>query len=99
MNQHKENIFENEVIDLLKANGYDEGTSQNYNKALALYPSDLIAYIKTTSSKAYEKLSKAYGAKVDENICKRVAKQMDAHGSLHFLRNEVKDRGGKFKLC
>ena len=92
MNQHKENIFENEVIDLLKANGYDEGTSQNYNKALALYPSDLIAYIKTTSSKAY-------GSKDDENICKRVAKQMDAHGSLHFLRNEVKDRGGKFKLC
>ena len=38
MSQHKEEAFETEVIELLKANGYDEGTSKNYNKSLALYP-------------------------------------------------------------
>ncbi|HHB95029.1 MAG TPA: hypothetical protein ENK88_07770 [Campylobacterales bacterium] len=99
MSQHKEIVFENEVTKLLKANGYIEGNSKNYNKELALYPDDLISYIKNTSPKAYEKMSKMYGADVDNAICKRVAKQMDMHGSLHFLRNEVKDRGAKFKLC
>jgi type I restriction enzyme R subunit len=99
MSQHKEDVFESEVIDLLLANGYQEGTSKLYDRELALYPSDLIDYIKTTSPKAYEKLSKTYGDGVDDAIVKRVAKQLDTHGALHFLRNEVKDRGAKFKLC
>ena len=99
MGSHKEIIFENEVIELLKENGYVEGHSKNYDKSLALYPSDLITYIKTTSPKAYEKLSKTYGDGVDNTIVERVAKQLDTHGSLHFLRNEIKDRGAKFRLC
>jgi len=99
MGSHKEIIFENEVIELLKENGYIEGESKNYDRELALYPQDLIDYIKTTSPKAYEKLSKTYGENVDDAIAQRVAKQLDVHGSLHFLRNEVKDRGAKFKLC
>jgi len=99
MESHKEIVFEDEVIDLLKANGYVEGNSKNYDKTLALYPDDLLDYVKTTSPKAYEKLSKSYGAKVEEALLKRVAKQLDVYGSLHFFRNEVKDRGAKFKLC
>jgi len=99
VSQHKEEVFETEVIELLKANGYTEVISKNYNKTLALYPQDLINYIKTTSPKSYEKLSKTYGSTVNEAICKRVAKQMDTLGSLHCLRKEVKDRGAKFKLC
>ncbi len=99
MSQHKEIVFEDEVIELLKANGYVEGTSKNYDKALALYSDDLINYIKTTSPKAYEKMSKMNGAKVDEVICQRVGKQLDAHGSLHFLRHDMKEKGAKFGLC
>jgi type I restriction enzyme R subunit len=99
MGSHKEIVFQDEVVDLLKANGYVERSSQNYNRELALYSDDLIGYIKTTSPKAYGKLSKTYGDGVDDAIVKRVAKQLDTHGALHFLRNEVKDRGAKFKLC
>lgn len=99
MESHKEIVFESEVIDLLKANGYVEGISKNYDKTLALYSEDLILYIKTTSPKAYEKLSSIHGTKVDEAICKHVAKQMDKYGALHVLRKEVKDRGAKFKAC
>lgn len=99
MSQHKEIIFENEVIELLKQNGYIEGTSKNYDKTLALYPKDLLEYIKTTSPKDYEKLSKSYGSKVNEQILSRVAKQLDSYGALHCLRNEIKDRGAKFGLC
>ncbi len=38
MGSHKEETFETEVVELLQANGYDEGISKNYNKSLALYP-------------------------------------------------------------
>ena len=99
MESHKEIVFENEVVELLTNNGYVEGESANYDRELALYPDDLIDYIKTTSPKAYEKLSKTYGEGVDESVCKHVAKQLDKHGSLYFLRNDMKDRGAKFRLC
>jgi type I restriction enzyme R subunit len=59
MGRHKERVFENEVI---------EGISKNYNQELALYPSDLIEYIKTTSPKEYKKLSRIHGSKVDDAI-------------------------------
>jgi hypothetical protein len=39
MGSHKEIVFEDEVVELLKANGYVEGSSQNYNRELALYTS------------------------------------------------------------
>jgi type I restriction enzyme R subunit len=68
MGRHKERIFENEVIELLKESGYIEGISKNYNQELALYPSDLIEYIKTTSPKEYKKLSRIHGSKVDDAI-------------------------------
>ena len=98
--KHKEDVFETEVVELLtKHSGYIEGTSQGYDKELALYTQDLIAYVKATSPKAYEKLEKMNGTKVDEAICKRVANQLDTNGLLYSLRNEIKDKGAKFKLC
>lgn len=97
---HREDVFETEVVELLtKHSGYIEGTSKGYDKELALYPEDLINYIKATSPKAYEKLEKMNGTKVDEAICKRVANQLDTNGLLYSLRNEIKDKGAKFKLC
>jgi len=38
MSQHKEDVFESEVVNLLKGNGYNKGTSNLYDKELALYP-------------------------------------------------------------
>ena len=99
LDKHKENVFESEIVSYLTSTQWLEGTSQGYDKEQALYPEDLISYIKNTQPQAYEKMQKREGAKTDAVLCKHVAKEMDKHGCLHYLRKEVKYIGSKFKLC
>ena len=99
MSKHKERQFQIEIVQHLTSNNYVEGDASHYDKELALYPDDLINYIKTTQPLAYEKMQKREGAKTDAVLCKHVAKEMDKHGSLHYLRNDLKYIGSKFKLC
>ena len=99
MSKHKERQFQIEIVQHLTSSNWIEGDASGYDRELALYPQDLIDYIKTTQPQAYEKMQKREGAKTDEVLCKHVAKEMDKHGSLHYLRNELKYIGSKFKLC
>ena len=99
MSKHKERQFQIEIVQHLTTNNWVEGDAGGYDRQLALYPQDLISYIRTTQPLAYEKMSKREGAKTDEVLCKHVAKEMDKHGSLHYLRNDLKYIGSKFKLC
>ena len=75
--KHKENQFETEIVKHLSTTSWVEGTSQGYNKELALYPEDLLIFIKTTQHQAYEKMAKREGDKVDDVLCKFVAKELD----------------------
>ena len=99
MSKHKERQFQKEIVQHLTTHGYVEGDASGYDRELALYPQDIIDYIKTTQPQAYEKMQKREGAKTDEVLCKFVAKEMDKHGSLHYLRHDLKYIGSKFKLC
>lgn len=98
-NKHKEEKLETEIVEYLTNNDWIEGSSNGYDKELALYPEDLLAYIKTTQPEAYDKMSKREGANTNNVLVKHVAKELNKNGSLHFLRNEVKYIGSKFKLC
>ena len=97
--KHKENQFETEIVDYLSSTTWIEGTSQGYDKELAIYPDDLLSFIKTTQPKAYEKMAKREGAKVDDVLCKFVARELDKKGSLYYFRHDLKYIGSKFKLC
>ena len=99
MSKHKERQFQIEIVQHLTSHNYVEGDASHYDRELALYPSDLINYIKFTQPQAYEKMQKREGSKTDEVLCKYIAKEMDKYGSLHCLRKEVKYIGSKFKLC
>jgi type I restriction enzyme R subunit len=99
MSKHKERQFQIEIVQHLTSHNYVEGDATHYDRELALYPQDLINYIKSTQPQAYEKMQKREGVKTDAVLIKHVAKEMDKHGSLHCLRKEVKYIGSKFKLC
>lgn len=99
MSKHKERQFQIEIVEHLTSHNWVEGEATGYNKELALYPDDIISYIKSTQPQAYEKMQKREGAKTDMVLCNHIAKEMDKHGSLHYLRNDLKYIGSKFKLC
>lgn len=99
MDKAKEVVFQQAIVDSLTADTWLEGKAEHYDRELALYPEDLLAYIHATQPEAVAKLTKFYHDKTDQMILKRAAEQMDKHGALHVLRNGFKDRGAKIKLC
>jgi len=99
MAKHKEIVFETEIVQHLTTHDWLEGKSEGYDKALALYPEDVVSFIKNTQPEAYEKFAKRYATDTDQHLVKEVAKNLDKQGALFYLRNEMKFIGGKFKLC
>ena len=67
MTLHKEIEFEKDICAHLAAHGwlYVEGDAADYDRARALFPADLIAWIQQTQPKAWEALTKNHGASAE----------------------------------
>jgi type I restriction enzyme R subunit len=111
MSQANERTFQNDIISQLIANGWLLGKSENYNRELALYPEDLLAFVQSTQPEQWQKFCALYPNNGDEKFLARVANQlgkadpnaankdMRTFGTLGVLRHEIKDRNTRFKLC
>jgi type I restriction enzyme R subunit len=64
MNIHTEINFEDAICKALSTAGwlYAEGDAQAYDRARALFPPDLVAWVKDTQPKAWAALEKTHGA-------------------------------------
>src|SRR5205823_3282651 len=52
-----------------------------------------------TQSRAWEQLIKIHGPEVEKKFLFRLARELDARGTLDCLRNGVVDYGVRFQLC
>jgi type I restriction enzyme R subunit len=102
-NVHTERIFENELCAYLGSHGWTVRTHlQNataYSRELALFPDDLLAFVQQTQPQEWTKFCAWHNGKSEAIFVKRVAEQLDKHGTLHLLRHGFKDRNAKFILC
>ncbi len=91
MTLHREISFETEVCGHLAANGwlYAQGDASGYDRARALYPSDLLAWVQATQPQAWATLVKNHGTAAEQMLLDRVRKQLDERGSLDVLRHGV----------
>ena len=91
MSLHKEISFEDEICSYLAANGwlYVDGDAALYDRARALFPSDLIAWVQATQPKAWETLVKNHGTGAEAMLVDRIRKQLDDRGTLDVLRHGV----------
>jgi len=91
MSVHKEIAFESEICAHLAAHGWlhAEGDAAHYDRARALYPPDLLAWVQETQPKAWETLTKQQGSAAEATLLDRVRAQLDQRGSLDVLRNGV----------
>jgi type I restriction enzyme R subunit len=99
MDKHKEIVFESDIVQYMTSHGWLEGTSHLYNRELALYPEDLIGFVKDTQPEAWAKLEKFHNGDAADVFVKRVAEQMNKIGCLKVLRTGVKDKGARFTIC
>jgi type I restriction enzyme, R subunit len=98
---HKEISFEAEVCDYLSAHGwlYEAGDNERYDRARALYPPDLVAWVRATQPKAWEALTTSHGVSATSILMDRVRKQLDDRGTLDVLRHGVELIGLKHPLA
>ncbi len=91
MSLHKEISFENEVCEHLAAHGwlYAAGDATHYDRARALFPADVLAWVQTTQPKSWESLTKNHGAQASETLLSRLRGQLDQRGTLDVLRHGI----------
>lgn len=91
MSLHQEISFEDEICRHLGANGwlYAEGGAAGYDRAKALFPADVVAWVQTTQPQAWETLTKNHGSATAETVLARVRDQIDRRGTLDVLRHGV----------
>jgi type I restriction enzyme R subunit len=100
MSLHKEISFELEICHHLAGNGwlYAEGDAAGYDRARALFPADVMAWVQATQPKAWETLTKNHGAKAEDTLLARLRDQLDQRGTLDVLRHGVELLGLKTPL-
>lgn len=98
--QTTERAFEFHVEDLLlKQGGWQSGTNAEWDKARALFPARVFAFIEATQSKLWAELSAQHGSNLQPMLLDALVKELDIKGSLHVLRHGFKFYGKTFRLA
>ena len=100
MSLHTEINLETEICDHLAANGwlYADGDASNYDRSRALFTADVLAWVQSTQSTAWEVLAKNHGAHAGETLLNRLRDQLDQRGTLDVLRHGIELLGLKQPL-
>jgi type I restriction enzyme R subunit len=101
MSIHKEFHLEDEICADLAATGWlhEAEDANRYDRALALFVDDAVAWIKESQPKAWESLHKAQGSAAPKVVAERLRKALDAQGTLAVLRNGVEVMGLKHPIA
>ncbi len=103
--------FQNEIIAHLTAHGWLLGSPADYDRERALYPEDVIGYVKETQPEAWQKFGKLHPQETEKALLDLVtgqlekadpnatAKDLRRYGTLGVLRHAIKDRGVTLRLC
>ena len=100
MSLHKEIKFEDDICAHLAAHGwlYAADDAKDYDRARALFPADVLAWVQATQPNAWEGLGKSHGAAAQAVLLDRIRKQLDDRGTLEVLRHGVEILGLKQPL-
>jgi type I restriction enzyme R subunit len=100
MNLHREINFETEICEHLAANGwlYAGGDGAGYDRARALFPDDVLAWVQTTQPKEWDAIVKNHGSQAGDTLLTRLRDSLDQRGTLDVLRHGIEMLGLRGKL-
>jgi type I restriction enzyme R subunit len=100
MSLHQENEFENEVCEHLAAHGwlYAEKDAADYDRQLALFPADVLAWVQETQPDTWDALTKNHGESAGPTLLKRLRDSLNQSGTLSVLRHGFDVLGVKSKV-
>ncbi len=95
--QTTEYAFESYLEEILfKKSGWSAGSNKDWDKELALFPAELIAFIQDTQPALWQELEKMHGGELTEKLIVSLRKELDSKGMLHVLRYGFKFYGKRF---
>src|SRR5688572_27363390 len=95
--------FQNDVIAEMLAAGWQRGGAEKYDRALALYPEDVLGFVQDTQPEQWQKFCALYPSNPGQKFLERVGAQLDkadpnaadktmrTFGTLGVLRHELHD--------
>ena len=100
MPAHTERHFEIAIeAGLAGAGGYAKRDPTAYDEALALFPDDVIGFLRDSQGSKWVQLEALLGGKTEATVLDGLAKELDIKGSLHVLRHGFKCYGKTFRLA
>jgi type I restriction enzyme R subunit len=93
--RHSETAFESVIEAHLLANGYVTVDRDGFDRERAIFPDVVLAFIRKTQEKEWDKLETLHGDKTGEQILTDLCKWMDQNGALATLRHGFKCYGRK----
>jgi len=91
--RHHEAAFETVIEAHLLQEGYMRIAPEGFDRDRAIFPETVLAFIRETQPREWEKLQALHGAKTGEQVLTDLCKWMDANGSLATLRHGFKCYG------
>ena len=99
MSLHNEIEFENEICEHLAANDWRYSPNDDgYDRARALFPEDVLAWVQATQPKAWDAIVKNHGTNAADTLLDRLRDQLDQRGTLDVMRQGVEMLGLRGKL-
>ena len=99
-NQTTEKAFESYLEQtLIEKSGWQKGTNQDWDKGKALFPAEIIGFIKDTQEDLWSEMSKIHGDDLPNKLIATLCKELDVKGTLHVLRYGFKFYGKTFLLA
>lgn len=100
---HTESVFEDEICAHLAGHGWfhrnEKPLDLGYDRRLALFPEDALAWVKDTQPQAWAKFEANHKSNPDAVFLKRLAEELDRVGALDVLRKGFKDINATFKMA
>jgi type I restriction enzyme R subunit len=90
---HQEKYFEAYIVSKLVAQGWLVGDTSKYNIENALYPDDLVDWLKNTQPAKWDKLVKDHKDKAAAVLMERLVKELARVGTITVLRKGIKIAG------
>ena len=97
-NKPNELRFEEHIEKALNSKGYNSLLYSVYNRKLCIIEDELIAFLKDTQPKVFEKLEEQFGANTNERIFTQLKNKIAKDGIIKTLREGISTRGCSFDL-
>ncbi len=99
MTGHTERDFKTAIKAGLTGSGrYKKRSPSAWDEGLALFPDDVIGFLKDSQPARWEALEKLLGSKTPATVLDGLVKELEIKGALHVLRHGFKCYGKTFRM-